>query len=261
MNRLASSLILGFMIAVLSGCSSASPTVDESESGDMSRIESLLASGADINAVDAYGATALYWASYYGRTADVRELLLAGADPNIKTHLNSSALEVAVCSTPRPQRGARAKTEIVRMLLDHGADVNVQSDGYGSSPLMLAAVQGQTETVAALLEKGADTSLTNHAGQTALITAAREGYIEIVQALLAAGADVNEKTPAGFSVLYGAAMNGHENIVRVLVEKGADPNTKADVGTTNFPATPLKAAQKKGHRAVVEILKAAGARE
>ena len=56
-------------------------------------------------------------------------------------------------------------------------------------------------------------------------------------------------------------MNGHDDIVRLLLKAGADPTTKAEVGTTGHAATALEAAQERGHITIVELLKAAGARE
>ena len=147
------------------------------------------------------------------------------------------------------------------MLLEHGADPNVQSDNFGSTPLMLTVKDGYTEIARALLEKGANTGLKNHRGQTALFSAAREGRVEIVQLILATGADANTKTEAGFSAIYVASMNGHDDIVKLLLEAGADPNATADVGGEKLAPTPLKAAQQGGHVAIVERLKAAGARE
>ena len=227
MKKLAFSFLFSFVIAGVVGCDTAPPIIEASKTGDVERVASLLASGTDINAADSEGATALYWATYFGRASIVRDLLAAGADPNIKTRRNSTPLEVAIfCFRCRSGVAVKGQKDIAMMLLEHGADVNVQSDDYGSSPLMLAAVEGHTEIVTALLEKGANTALTNHAGQTALISAAREGHVEVVKVLLAAGADANAKTPAGFSVLYGASMNGHDDIVRLLLKAGADPTTK-----------------------------------
>ena len=227
MKKLAFSFLFSFVIAGVVGCDTVPPIIEASKTGDVERVASLLGSGTDINAADSEGATALYWATYFGRASIVRDLLAAGADPNIKTRRNSTPLEVAIfCFRCRSGVAVKGQKDIAMMLLEHGADVNVQSDDYGSSPLMLAAVEGHTEIVTALLEKGANTALTNHAGQTALISAAREGHVEVVKVLLAAGADANAKTPAGFSVLYGASMNGHDDIVRLLLKAGADPTAK-----------------------------------
>ena len=81
--------------------------------------------------------------------------------------------------------------EIVKRLLENGADVNHQ-DGYGLTALMYASKNGHIEVVRLLLENGAKVDIQSTRGRTALMYASwggHIGHIEIVRALLAAGAN------------------------------------------------------------------------
>jgi ankyrin repeat protein len=98
------------------------------------------------------------------------------------------------------------QTDTVRALLDAGANVHVVDD----MPLRLAALNGHADTVKALLDAGADV----HADEdAALLLAAGDGHAGTVKALLDAGADVHAKEDW---VLRWAAENGHADTVRLL---------------------------------------------
>ncbi len=259
------------------------PLVEAAWSGDTDRVAALLHSGADVNAADAEptsGATALYWAVYRGNGATVRVLLAAGADPKRRTFQNSTPLELAAGS---------GQTDIAVALLDHGAIVDVQSDKYGSSPLMLASVQGNTAIVEAILAKHPNLELKNHHGQTALFSVSSVGHEDIVKLLLAQGANPNTQRSDGFSALMMAALWRHADIAKLLIEAGANVNYAEDSGFTALMLaafsgdpetvsillksgadpkarektgkTALSFAKKQGNHQIIELLKAAGATE
>lgn len=90
------------------------------------------------------------------------EVLLAhGADPKC----GHSPLEHAVLYG-RHNRWKARQPEVVRLLLEHGAEVNVQ-DKYGHTPLHAAVLGAGTDTMQLLLEAGADRNLTDAEGDTA----------------------------------------------------------------------------------------------
>ena len=120
---------------------------------------------------------------------------------------------------------------IVNILLDHGADVNTED--YFTA-LEAASSRGHEAIVNILLAHGADVNYS-------LLRASSNGHEAIVKILLAHGADVNDGDP-----LQGASSIGHEAIVRILLEHGAD----VDAGYF----TPLQMASLGGHEAVVNIL-------
>jgi ankyrin repeat protein len=143
------------------------------------------------------------------------------------------------------------------MLLEHGADVNTKDD-FGITPLHWAADKGHVEVVKLLLERGADPNAKSNyswtSGWTPLHYAADKGHIEVVEALLKHGADVNAKDKDGKTPLHVASVRGDVNIVKLLLERGADPNARDGNGET-----PLHWAASKGHVEVVEVLLEYGA--
>ena len=78
--------------------------------------------------------------------------------------------------------------EILRMLLDEGADANIQSTGDGATALMLAAGRGLSDAVELLLQAGADVNRSAKDGETALVAAEAIGDHETAALLRKAGA-------------------------------------------------------------------------
>jgi ankyrin repeat protein len=108
------------------------------------------------------------------------------------------------------------------LLLEAGADV-AAANRNGSTPLWLAASQGDAPIIAALLKGGADANEQLPLGRRPLMLAARSGQVDAVRALLDGGADVNAKEDArGTTALMQAADQGHADVIAVLIERGAD---------------------------------------
>jgi ankyrin repeat protein len=139
-------------------------------------------------------------------------------------------------------------TEVVRMLLEKGADVNAKTD-TDTTALFNAILYRRTEVVRILLENGADVHVKTMYGSTTLDMAIWYGDIEIVSMLLENGADVNAKGKYGSTALIKASENGHTEVVRMLLEKGADVNIKDNNGSTA-----LMKASKEGRTEIVELL-------
>ncbi|XP_014663141.1 PREDICTED: putative ankyrin repeat protein RF_0381 [Priapulus caudatus] len=207
----------------------------------------LLSHGADANAADSYGQTSLHYAAYSGRLNIMRLLLEAGAVPNV-AHTKSG-------ETPLMYAAWVGEEAMVQMLLSHGADANA-TDSYGWTSLHIAVCSGRLDIVRLLLEAGADPSVADtESGMTPLMMAVRKGNEAAVQMLLSHGADPNAADSQGQTSLYYAATSvyfeassGRLNIMRLLLEAGADPNA-AD---TKSGRTPLM-------RAVVQMLLSHGA--
>lgn len=141
--------------------------------------------------------------------------------------------------------------ETVAGLLRRGARVNAKFGGNGETALHRATAHGHSKIVKFLLEQGADVNAPDDVGATALISASYHGYTETVRILLNAGADVNAKdTRHNFTALHEAARKGHLEIVKILVAKGADINIRTVDGRTA-----LARAEAEGHIEIAKVLR------
>lgn len=155
---------------------------DAAMRGDVAEVETLLRSGADVNAAQGDGMTALHWAAELGHAGLAETLIAAGAYLDAVTRLGDfTALHVAA----RAGQGT-----VVRVLADAGADVSARTSTGGVTPLHYAAASGSTDAVTALLDHGAEADARERAWhQTPLMFAAATGRTEVVRVLTAAGAD------------------------------------------------------------------------
>jgi uncharacterized protein len=178
--------MLGILLAVaLIGAGLVeAPVADAARRGDREAVRSLLRDGADVNAAQGDGMSALHWAAEHGDAEMVEMLIYAGAEIQAITRIGAySPLHVA------SRNGALAAVEA---LLAAGADVDVVTDPSGSTPLHLAAASGSGEVVRALIDAGADPDAREAEWhQTPLIFAASWNRVEAIAALLDGGADPN----------------------------------------------------------------------
>lgn len=100
---------------------------------------------------------------------------------------------------------------MVEILLNHGADIEAQSERTKDTPLSLACSGGRFEVVELLLTRGSNKEHRNVSDYTPLSLAASGGYVNIIKLLLTHGAEINSRTGSklGISPLMLAAMNGH----------------------------------------------------
>jgi ankyrin repeat protein len=139
--------------------------------------------------------------------------------------------------------------EVVRYLLDEGADINLRPGGL--TGLSYACLEGRLQVVALLLACGARTTPSG-GGWTPLIYAAREGHTGIVELLLAhrEGEQLERQLNHDrWTALHFACYNGHASVVRALLGAGADPHVVDSGGRT-----PLSYAVLTGHAECVALL-------
>ncbi|KAF8268319.1 hypothetical protein EI94DRAFT_1186065 [Lactarius quietus] len=152
---------------------------------------------------------------------------------------HGAAMDVqdAVRDTPLHAASANGQADIIRWLLDHGADSNA-CDSIGRwTPFHYAADYLQLDAVQVLLKYNADINLKNEAGQTplceALARSSLEGNIvEIVRQLLEHGADPNIPDRDHSTALHQASSKGSLEIARLLLSYGAKVDEKNGEGRT-----------------------------
>src|SRR6266542_2860082 len=177
---------------------------------------------------------------------EVKKFLEAGAVPYFRSRDGKVALLLAV--------GDSYGEEIVKLLLEKNADVNV-TDDLGNTPLMFAASRNGDELVSLLLERKASVNMKNKKQETALHLAAQDGYARVMELLLANGADVRARDANGLTALLLAsqAFNPQAEVVQLLLAKGAEANATDGRGNT-----PLMLAARGGEFQNIEPLVAGG---
>jgi ankyrin repeat protein len=98
--------------------------------------------------------------------------------------------------------------------------------------LLNAALNGDTDTVSALIAAGANVNAAGQYGYTALMKAAFNGHIAIVSLLIAAGANVNAASQYGYTALMKAAARGYTATALALIAAGANVNAANQRGET-----------------------------
>ena len=184
-GRLHSSVWAGLAVAVaaLVGGGPESPVADAAMDGEADRVRALVAEGADVNASQGDGMTALHWAARRGDEDLATFLVESGAKVDGGTRIGAYQ--------PLHMAAEVGAGRIVALLLSAGADPGARTvDVGGATPLHFAASAGEVTGIRALLEAGAEVDAREASwGQTPLMFAANRGRTEAVRLLLEAGAD------------------------------------------------------------------------
>jgi len=220
---------------------------------DLDILRLLLSAGADVNATDREGLTALMFALVGRHPTAVQLLLDRGADPNAKARpdfrLRASlrlsgrwneqseeiwplklAIHAAPSTVPSLMRaGADVTVEDVEAAARKGRDrvlrhmlpAPTAAALLNAAALCAAAGAGQIKIVQLLLESGLKVDARNREGETALMKTA-EGFFDTMKLLIKSGADINAADRQGITTLMRAAASGRLNVVRFLIDNGAD---------------------------------------
>jgi len=175
---------------------------------------------------------------------------------------------------------SKGQKKMVEILVKNQTDVNVR-DGQGRTPLIIAAINNNSEIVKILLAAKADANIKDNSGTTALghatiighmetfnslvnsnsdqdsmktkgaalIIAVGLGRIDMAQKLLQSHADVNEKDEEGKTALMHAVIKGNADMVRLLISHGANINAEDKEGHTA-----LTFAKQKKFIQIIQIL-------
>lgn len=161
-----------------------SPVADAAMRGDLDEVRELLRSGADVNAPQSDGLTALHWAADNGDAALAGVLIYAGA--------NLAPLTRNDAYTPMHMAARGGHAAVIELLLEAGADPGAATSRTGVTPMHLAAKAGSGEAIRSLAVGGAEVDARDHQwGQTPLIFAAGFNRLVAVNILVELGADVS----------------------------------------------------------------------
>ena len=145
------------------------------------------------------------------------------------------------------------KVATVRRLIADGVNVN-ELDAGGGAPLVMAAYLGHTEIVRLLLEAGADVAAVDpDMRATALHAAAYAGRTEAARLLIAHQIDLNKQGPKnGYTALHDAIWQNHEATARVIIAGGANLSLRSHTGET-----PLEFARAQGRTQIAAMIEQA----
>ena len=190
------------------GASSNLPIVREAAFGNADSVRNLAKSGADVNAVDENGDTAVVVASANGHKEAVAALIEFGANINQSDGKGETAIAAAI----RAQN-----SEMVKTLYEKGADLN-QAVKSGETPLMLASQLGLGDIAQFLTQAGVDLNAKGLNGKTAMYIAVAAGALQLAQTLIKAGADAEAADDDGKSALDLLKESENEEAAKIARE-------------------------------------------
>lgn len=233
------------------------------EDGDAVKVKDFLAKGTDPNSRDAIGNPVLVIAVINNKTEIVRLLLEAKADPNLLASIKAPPLVFAAEKGTLEIISLLLKAGANVNFREKTDDPKFAANN-GLTPLIAAIVPNASpEVIHTLVRAGADVNAKADNGLTAILKAAMQGNVDTVKALIEHKADVNARpsppndiTPVMGAVAVSSKVPYRADIIKVLGQAGADMNAKTSKGDTA-----LKLAAKLNDAVISKALLDAGATE
>jgi len=212
-------------------------------------IELLIKNGADLNTKDLDGNPIFIKLLIEKHSNVAKKMILRGADVNAKNKDGATALMYSIYSN---------NLKLTKFLIKHGADVNLINKKNNFIPLMQAIDIENVEILKVLLKSGANIEIKGSNNVTPLFYAViKESDSKIIKTLIKHGANINFKGyEHGWTPLMNASAKGNVRIVNILIEKGCKLNIE-----NNYDKTALYLALHFGKIKVANILRKAGAVE
>src|SRR6266702_5258325 len=204
---------------------------DENDGCDLAKL--LLERGANVNEQDKNSATPLDLASYYKKPESLRVLLDHSAKVNTETDFGETVLHGVSCVKYESQE---ERVHAAQPLLERSMDVNAQrKDDW--TPLHIASYHGKFEVVRLLLDHGAAANAETNNGDNPLHKVcgnsqvkSLEDSVRVARLLLERGVDVNVQSKHKWTPLHFASHYGKPDIVRLLLDHGANANAESENG-------------------------------
>lgn len=210
--------------------------------GKLDIVELLLESGAHVDYRNKAGNTPLLEACSQGHVDVARYLLDHNANIDAPTETTSDSALTWACTL--------GNEAIVELLLERTSNVEHRTKD-GCTALMFAALAGHVKVAAMLLDHGAEINVESDSNKDSPLTfACWKGHCDVVELLLGRTANIEHRTKEGFTPLMFAALGGHTDVARKLLERDARVNVPS--GSNND--IPLTSACWKGHHEVVKLL-------
>ncbi|XP_053677249.1 serine/threonine-protein phosphatase 6 regulatory ankyrin repeat subunit B isoform X5 [Anopheles nili] len=214
-----------------------------------------------LNFTNEDGATALHYACQVMR----EEVKKPNGDRDIVRMLLESGADVAL-STKSTQEtcfhavAVAGNNDVLTEMISHMSATDIQKamnrqSSVGWTPLLIACNRGHMDLVNNLLANHARVDVFDNEGRSALHLAAEHGFLQVCDALITNKAFINSKSRVGRTALHLAAMNGYSELVKFLIR---DHNAVVDILTLR-KQTPLHLAAASGQMNVCKLLLELGA--
>lgn len=241
MRRFISTCALAVALTVAANAWMAdSPVADAAARGDREAVKSLLKGAADVNAAQGDGMTALHWAAMNGDAELAQMLIVAGANLKATTRLGGyTAVYLAA------QQG---HAKVLEALIKGGADAK-SGNANGTTPLMVASASGDVDTVRVLVEHGADVNAKDGVReQTPVMYAAASNRAAVIEYLASKSANLkqtNKVSDLSNLSREGSGFGGNPAVPGAPAPGQGAPGAPAGPGGPGGPGAPGAGAQRR----------------